>query len=247
MDIETGRRFLRSNWEELSKEVSDQQKGIPQPPLEKPFEKTAKLYDLIPPNEISLGDMSLREVIKKRRSRRKFKNIPLTIEELSFLLWATQGIKEITKDGYATFRTVPSAGARHPLETYLAVHNVEGLPKALYRYLPIEHKLLFIKEVENLSEKIIEACLGQRFTGECAVTFIWTTIPYRTEWRYSTVSHKVILLDAGHVCQNLYLASEAINCGTCAIGAYDQQKIDELVGINGYNELTVYIAPVGKV
>jgi len=247
MDIETGRRFLRSNWEERSKVISDQRKGIPQPPLEKSFDSDAKLYNLVSPDKISLGNAPLKEIIEKRRSRRKFKNIPLTIEELSFLLWTTQGVKEVIKNGYATLRTVPSAGARHPLETYLAVHNIENLPKALYRYLPIEHKLLFIKEVEDLSEKVIDACLGQRFTGECAVTFIWTAIPYRTEWRYSTVSHKVILLDAGHVCQNLYLASEAIGCGTCAIGAYDQKKMDELIGVDGYDELTVYVAPVGKI
>lgn len=246
MDIETGRNFLRSNWEKRTQFVSDQQKGLPQPPLEKPFSSDSKLYDLIPIDAIDLGNISLKEVIAKRKSRRKFKDIPLNLKELSFLLWATQGVKEVVKNGYATFRTVPSAGARHPFETYVVVHNVEGLPKGLYRYLPLEHKLLLIKE-EDLREKIIDACLGQRFAGECAVTFVWTAIPYRTEWRYSILSHKVILLDAGHVCQNLYLASEAINCGTCAIGAYDQQKIDELLDVDGYDELTVYVAPVGKI
>lgn len=246
MDIKTGRNFLRSNWEKHTQFISDQQKGLPQPPLEKPFDSDSKLYDLVSTDMINLGEVSLKEVIAKRRSRRKFKDIPLNLEELSFLLWATQGVKEIIKNGYATLRTVPSAGARHPFETYLVVHNVERLPKGLYRYLPIEHKLLLIKE-KDLKEKIIDACFGQRFVGECAVTFIWTAIPYRTEWRYSILSHKVILLDAGHVCQNLYLASEAINCGTCAIGAYDQQKIDELLGVDGHDELTVYIAPVGKI
>ena len=247
MDIATGRNFLRSNWEKRSEIISDQQKNIPQPPLEKSFDEGSKLYDLISPDEIDLGNVPLKKVIEKRKSRRKFKNVPLSIEELSFLLWAIQGVKEIVKNGYATFRTVPSAGARHPLETYLAVYNVEDLPKGLYRYLPLEHKLLLIEQVENLTERIIDACMGQRFAGECAVTFIWTAIPYRTEWRYSILSHKVILLDAGHVCQNLYLASEAINCGTCAIAAYDQQKMDELLSVDGYDELTIYVAPVGKI
>jgi len=76
--------------------------------------------------------------------------------------------------------------------------------------------------------------------------FIWTTIPYRMEWRYSVVSHKIIALDAGHVCQNLYLACESIGCGTCAIGAYDQEKMDRFLGVDGEEEFAIYAAPVGR-
>ena len=80
-----------------------------------------------------------------------------------------------------------------------------------------------------------------------AVTFIWTAVPYRMEWRYSLAAHKVIALDAGHVCQNLYLACEAVGAGTCAIAAYDQQELDELLGLDGDTEFAVYLAPVGKI
>ena len=76
--------------------------------------------------------------------------------------------------------------------------------------------------------------------------FIWTTIPNRMEWRYSVVSHKIIALDAGHVCQNLYLACESIGCGTCAIGAYDQEKMDKFLGVDGEEEFAIYAAPVGR-
>ena len=78
------------------------------------------------------------------------------------------------------------------------------------------------------------------------MVFIWTAIPYRTEWRYSMVAHKIIAMDAGHLCQNLYLASEAIGAGTCAVGAYNQSEMDTIVGVDGEDEFVIYVAPVGR-
>jgi SagB-type dehydrogenase family enzyme len=100
---------------------------------------------------------------------------------------------------------------------------------------------------ESLPQRIIEATFNQRFTGNSAVTFIWTTVPYRMEWRYGLAAHRVILMDAGHVCQNLYLACEAIGAGTCAVGAYDQEYLDEVLGVDGVDEFAIYLAPVGKI
>ncbi|OAA28362.1 hypothetical protein AT15_04620 [Kosmotoga arenicorallina S304] len=241
------REFLKSTlWEKRQNMMTDQKKGLPQPPFEKPFDEKGKVIPLIPFEDIQLGNMTLREVVHRRRSRRRFTEEPLNLEELSFLLWSTQGIREVYQ-GKVTFRTVPSAGSRHPFETYLAVHNVEGLEPALYRYLPLEHSLLFVKKIENMKDKIVEAALNQHFVGYCAVTFIWTAIPYRTEWRYSLTSHKVIAIDIGHVCQNLYLSAESIGAGTCAIAAYSQDKMDKFLGVDGEEEFTIYVAPVGKI
>ena len=145
------------------------------------------------------------------------------------------------------FRTVPSAGCRHALETYLAVFRVEDLKPGVYRYLPLRQQLLFELSDDLLAQKLGEAVLGQAFVATAAVAFIWTAVPYRMEWRYGLAAHKVIALDAGHVCQNLYLACEAIGAGTCAIAAYDQQKIDTLLRLDGEDEFTIYLAPVGKV
>jgi SagB-type dehydrogenase family enzyme len=91
-----------------------------------------------------------------------------------------------------------------------------------------------------------EACLGKDFCAKAPVLFIWTAIPYRTEWRFGPVSPKLIAQDSGHICQNLYLAAEAIGCGTCAIAAYHQHKIDDLIGVDGVEEFVMYMAPVGK-
>jgi SagB-type dehydrogenase family enzyme len=87
----------------------------------------------------------------------------------------------------------------------------------------------------------------QNFIGKSAVVFVWAATPYRSEWRYTLVSYKDILIEAGHICQNLYLACEAIGAGTCAIASYEQKALDELLQIDGENEITVYLSPVGKV
>jgi SagB-type dehydrogenase family enzyme len=89
--------------------------------------------------------------------------------------------------------------------------------------------------------------IGQAFVATAPVTFVWTVIPYRMEWRYGIAAHRVIAMDVGHVCQNLYLACETIGAGTCAVAAYHQVKMDELLKADGENEFTIYLAPVGKV
>ena len=141
----------------------------------------------------------------------------------------------------------PSAGCRHALETYLCALNVAELEVGIYRYLPLEHQLLFEFSEEQLAERIVAATLDQSFVGRASATFVWTAIPYRMEWRYDLAAHKVIAIDAGHVCQNLYLACEAIGAGTCAVAAYHQELMDQLLRVDGKDEFTIYLAPVGKV
>jgi SagB-type dehydrogenase family enzyme len=170
----------------------------------------------------------------------------LSLDELAFLLWSTQGVRQVVHEA-AVLRTVPSAGCRHPFETYLAIVRVEGLASGIYRYLPLDHSLVLVRAIESVSVQLVAATRGQGFSCQAAVTFIWTVIPARTEWRYAEASYKVIALDAGHVCQNLYLACEAVAAGTCAIAAYDQNLFDELLGVDGDEEFTIYVAPVGKV
>jgi SagB-type dehydrogenase family enzyme len=258
--METGRKFLKSDrWEEWKEYETDQRKGVPVPPPQKSYPEGATLIDLVAPDDLTIGQMPVIEAIRRRRSRREFTEEPMTLEELSFLLWATQGIDEEatrafenwleTKDPAAVktqaiLRTVPSAGGRHPFETYLLVNGVSGLEPGLYRYLSVEHQLLFLREGAELAEQVADTFM--RWVQRSAVLFVWATIPYRTEWRYSIVAHKMIAQESGHVCQNLYLASEAIGVGACAI-AYDQEKVDSILGVDGKEEFVIYVAPVGKV
>ncbi len=240
------REFLKDHVrEEVDFTQTDQKKGVPMPSVQKEIPEQAELIDLPDPKDLNI-DTSLTEAISDRKSRRSFEDESIDLEELSFLLWSTQGVRE-NKNSQRTYRTVPSAGCRHTFESYIAAFNVNGLDEAIYRYLPLEHKLVKEKEPEEMGNKVAKAARGQTFVGDCAATFIWTTIPYRMEWRYGEASYKVIAIDAGHVCQNLYLAVEAIDAGTCAIAAYDQDLTDSLLEVDGEDEFTVYMAPVGKV
>ena len=226
---------------------TDQNRGIAPPPIEKPTVEQMQQIELpVPGQWQDVGPIDLETAIRSRQSHRRFLQAPLSVEELSFLLWATQGVRQQLDSGTA-LRTVPSAGARHALETYLAVQRVSDLAPGVYRYLPVEHRLVFEFPEEDMPSKLVQATLGQAFVAGAAVVFIWTTIPYRMEWRYDLAAHKVIAVDAGHVCQNLYLACEAIHAGTCAIAAYHQELMDQLLRVDGHDEFTVYLAPVGKV
>lgn len=224
----------------------DQRKGVPPPPLEKPYDCGSGLLELVNPEDFTIGRIPLIEAIGNRESRRSFKEDPLTLEELSFLLWATQGVRTVDEDKVWTKRVVPSGGGRQPYETYLLVNRVDRIERGIYRYLPIEHKLLQVSKGFPSAGELAGTAWYQDFIGKAAAIFVWAAIPYKTEWRYSLMSYKDILIEAGHICQNLYLACEAIGAGTCAIAAYDQRTMDRLLGIDGREEITVYMAPVGK-
>jgi SagB-type dehydrogenase family enzyme len=240
--IENGRRFLRAEWELFDGLATDQDRGVPAPPQEKPAPEGAQVLSLPPVDALTFGSMPLRDAIRTRRSRRKFAADPLGLDALSYLLWATQGVRE--GGPIRSMRMVPSAGARHCLETYLYLARIKGVEPGLWRYQPLEHELVLLRSGDDLAAELDDALMEQLWNA--AAVFVWAAIPYRMEWRYSIVSHKVIALDAGHVCQNLYLACESIGFGTCAIGAYDQQKLDRFLGVDGRDEFVIYAAPVGK-
>ncbi|OGV68564.1 MAG: hypothetical protein A2283_19900 [Lentisphaerae bacterium RIFOXYA12_FULL_48_11] len=233
------------------KQGTPESMGVAPPPIQKPYPPDSRLVDLVRPDNIKLGNASVAKIINQRRSRRNFTSKPFSNEELSYLLWSTQGISKIEKDSDGNvmyhFRTVPSGGSKHPFETYLIINHVDGIRPGLYRFLPLEHKLLVIREAEDFPQKIVESCYGQKHTGEAAIVFIWSVIPFRTEWHYGCVAHKLISIDAGHLCQNLYLAAESIGAGTCAMLGYNQNKLDKLIEVDGKEEFAFYLAPVGKI
>jgi SagB-type dehydrogenase family enzyme len=252
--MDAGRKFLKAHdWASTPDIVPDQRKGVPPPPFQKPFLKTAPLIDLVTPQDLNVPPISLLEAINRRKSHRGYIDEPLSLQELSFLLWVTQGVHKVAVDNRhgrieTTKRTVPSGGSRHPYETYLAVLHISGLQSGIYRYLALEHQLLFLSPAKpELATLLSDICNKQKFVAHAAVVFIWAVIPYRIEWRYSVAAHKGTAIEAGHICQNLYLACEAIGAGTCAIAAYDQKAIDELLELDGIDEFVVYLSPVGKI
>ncbi len=246
--IERYRYFLKDSIrKEIDFSQTDQSRGCDIPPIEKPYPADAIRIDLVKPGMWkTIARIDIITAIGNRQSRRTYTQEPLSMEEISFLLWATQGVRGEVISGHA-YRTVPSAGCRHAFETYLIVLNVKGLKPGIYRYLPLTHQLLFEFPEDDLSRKIVDAVFRQPYPGNASVTFVWTVLPYRMEWRYHLAAHKVIAIDIGHVCQNLYLACEAIGAGTCAIAAYDQESLDRLLLIDGKDEFSIYLSPVGKV
>ena len=243
----TGRYFLTDRIrEEVNFRLTAQSLGQKPPPVQRPTPDDAHMIVLPGMEKWNIPAIDLVTAIDSRKSRRNFLDDPLTLDELSLLLWATQGVRAIRHEA-AVLRTVPSAGCRHPFETYLVILRVEGLEKGIYRYLPLDHSLVLENSSgDDIAARLVTATHGQSFAGEAAVTFIWAAIPERTEWRYAEASYKVIALDAGHVCQNLYLAAETIDCGVCAIAAYDDDKLNAALNLDGENLFVIYLASLGK-
>jgi SagB-type dehydrogenase family enzyme len=243
------RAFLKDDLRlQLDFSRSDQNRGIAPPPVQKAVRQGQTVVSL-PGDAVSafVGRIDLVQALAARKSHRAWRDEPLSLEELGFLLWAVQGVRK--KGGPASvFRTVPSAGCRHALESYVLVNNCASLERGVYRYLPLDHALaLEISAEADFTARLHEAVLMQAFVPKAPVVLVWTTIPYRMEWRYMEAAHRVIALDAGHACQNLYLAVQAVGCGTCAVAAFHQKALDEFLGVDGEDEFALYLAPVGKI
>jgi len=248
--INTGREFMHGYimddpYEDFE---SDQDLKKPQPPLVKAAVTPAEAHIPLTRDFSSLKlNNDLNSVIRDRRSSRVFTPEALTLDELAFLLWATQGVKDIRGKAYATIRTVPCGGARHEFETYLLVRNVEGLVPGRYHYLPMEHALEFLGEVNDIEKTISETLCEQSWCAKCAVAFYWSMVAYRAEWRYGISAHRVALIDAGHLGQNLYIACAGLGIGTCGIGAFMHDLTADALQLDGEEEYVVYAAPVGRV
>lgn len=182
------------------------------------------------------------KVIAARRSRREYVPGALTLEELSVLLYAAQGITE-PRWG---FRASPSAGALYPIETYIAVHDVAGLERGLYHYAVADHALEQLRTGDFRAE-LVQAGVGQEMLGTAQVCFILTGVFQRTRWRYRERAYRYVLLEAGHIGQNLYLAATGLGLGACAIGAFLDDAVNGLLGIDGEEEAALYLLTVGRV
>ncbi|PKL26360.1 MAG: hypothetical protein CVV47_00040 [Spirochaetae bacterium HGW-Spirochaetae-3] len=254
--LTAGRSFIKSNWHLTERFKSPEAMGLPVPPFCIPAPDGARLIALPDPAASGLGTKGFGECTATRRSRRKYKSEPISLEELSFLLWSCAGVKSVR--GGNAFRTVPSGGCRHPLDLFVYARRVTGLEPGLYRYLAVDKALALVRpasvvpgaDADKNGFLSLDAELDAGLSGQlwnCAAMFVWTAVPYRTEWRYTVAAAKTILLDAGHACQALYGACEALSLGTCAQAAYDQEKLDAALGVDGRDEFAVYAAPVGRV
>jgi len=253
-EIQKNRTFMHCPSFEKGMGLSDQKKGLPHPEHE--IVKTGNFIELKHFTE-ELENLSYMKLLDIRRSGRVYKDEKMTQEQLAFMLWSAHGIQEYRGAGnIATFRPVASGGARHPFELYVVVKNVEGLESGIYHYCPTKHvgekrvTVEFICSLDNsghYEEKISAMVAGQKWATKAPVILFVSCIPYRAEWRYNTASHRVMLIDLGHIGQNIMLSAASLGLGSCCIAAFDQKKCDEVLNFDGMDEYTVYVVTVGSV
>jgi SagB-type dehydrogenase family enzyme len=185
--------------------------------------------------------MSLEEVIENRRSIREYAGEPLSLEEFSRLMHAAQGITDQRRG----FRAAPSAGALYPIETYIVVHDVAGLEPGLYHYAVVDHTLERLR-TDNLRGAIMVAGIGQEMLGQAQVCFVLSAMFQRLRWKYRERTYRYALLEAGHIGQNIYLAATSMGLGACAVGAFLDDELNDLLGLDGQEEAALYLISVGQ-
>jgi SagB-type dehydrogenase family enzyme len=232
-DFQRATKYVRGKlgggYLELSKKPETYKRYVDSKKIQLPFPEEAET-------------MSVDEALRKRRSTRRFLRKPLTLEQLSYLLWASTGIQR--REGGYEFRTAPSAGALYPIETYVIANNVSSLETALYHYSVKSHLL---EELGNgdFSPSMAQAALGQEmFLGACAI-FVWTALFDRSKWKYRQRAYRYIYLDAGHIAENLALSAASLGLESCQVGAFYDDEVNRIVGVDGAEESAIYLSVIG--
>jgi SagB-type dehydrogenase family enzyme len=189
------------------------------------------------------GGMPVWEAVARRRSVRDFRSSPLSAADLSQLLWASQGVTKIV--GEYALRSVPSAGALYPVETYLSVQMVEGIEAGIYHYGVWEHELELLRP-GDFREALAGAALDQGFLAEAAAVFAWTAVFARSKWKYKERAYRYVYLDAGHIAQNVALAAVALGLGSCQVAALYDDEVNAILGVDGKEESILYMTAVGR-
>lgn len=211
-------------------------------PRPEPYKRYPGVPRVALPDPRGFRGLSVEEAIEARRSRREYAPGALSLEQLSRLLHAANGITAPSRG----FRSAPSAGALYPIETYVIVHQVAQLQPGIYHYLVPEHALEQIR-VGDLRSAVTLAGIGQEMLGQAQVCLVLSAIFQRTRWKYRERAYRYILLEAGHIGQNVYLAATSMGLGACAVGAFLDDMLNELLSLDGEEEATLYIIAVGRV
>ncbi len=230
------------------------------PPVYK-FYSYAPVFSLPAPSSIKDAEpaLDLWTCVSRRRSVRSFAALPLTLAELSRLLWASAGITTsfVTAHGQDFYRAAPTAGALYPIETYVVVNRVEGLEPGLYHYRvtgvdilerPIAEGSHSLEQLQSgdLRTQIAAAAMDQAMCGKAAVVFLWTAVFARSEWKYRERAYRYVYLDAGHIGAHVSLAAVAQGLGSCPIAAFYDDEVNSLLGLDGNTESVIYMTAVGN-
>jgi len=211
--------------------------GCPQPATTPtPSQEQAEVIKLPEPRYDS--EISIEQSLLERRSIRSYTGQPLTLQEISQLLWAAQGLTDPRG-----FRTAPSAGGLYPLELYIVAGDVEGLAAGVYRYQPDGHQLVKAGDGDKRAE-LAEAALGQEWVEEGAVSIVFTAVYERTTGKYGDRGIRYVHMEAGHAAQNLCLQATALGLGAVTVGAFHDGEVSQLLNLPAEEE-PLYIIPVG--
>ena len=197
---------------------------------------------IVLPEPKTTGEISIEETLLSRRSVRTYTREPITPDDLSQLLWAAQGVTSEDWDG---LRTAPSAGALYPLEVYVVAGNVDGVPDGVYHYRSGEHALQKVCD-GDLRRNLSACALHQSQITDAAVDIVFTAVFERTTVKYGDRGVRYVYIEAGHAAQNVYLQAEALDLGVCAIGAFYEDDVAELL-VLPEDEVPIYILSIGKV
>lgn len=223
----------------------DQLRGKPKPPFELPVKKGQKIRKLPDPRALPAKDLGINDIIERWEPGGFFHRSELTLDDLSYLLWCSQGVRIVVGD-QVTIRNVYSCESIHPLETYCAVEAVEGLAEGLYRYLPLSHRLVLERKDPDIAVHVAAACMNLPAVVSAAVTMIWCMVPYRGTWALGRRGYRAAFLDCGHACQQLICAAAAIGCGVRPIDLFHDDALATVLGADTTVEQPVYCAAVGR-
>lgn len=239
VDDDRGRAYLRDTRHSRAHLVGGRMDWAHQPDWFKtyPDAPRVKLPDL------ALDDSGLFDALARRRSVRAYGPEPLALGELGALLWAGAGITA-RQEGFA-LRTAPSAGGLYPIEHYVVANEVEGLEQGLYHY-DVLGRALERLYAGDLRPPVARAALDQRIAAEAQAVFVWTAVLERSRWKYGERFLRYVLLDAGHIAENVALAATALGLGTCQIAAFFDEEAADILGVDPDAEPVVYMSTAGR-
>lgn len=219
---------------------------IPEPLHELPLREGQEKIKLPGVKKFNVPDIPIRKAIENWEPAGHFSRSTITLQELSYLLWCTQGFRKIVAETIQ-LRNVPSSGSRYPLETYFVASDVEGLRTGLYRFLPESHSIVAERIDSGLILEMSTASLNFRIMTRAAVTFLWVAVPYRSVWALGNRGYRSCLIEAGHTCQNLILGAAGIGYQVFSTDMFHDELIMKLAGLDPETQWPVYLAAVGKV
>lgn len=235
-----GERFhdnTKHTWTQVFKEMITPNPA--RPPQFKEYPEMPKIK--LPKPEFK--GIRLEDALKKRRSIREYSKKPITLTELSQLLFSAQGV---TGKMHGTLlRTAPSAGALYPFEIYVFVNNVETLKNGIYHYSVKDHSIVLINE-GNFRDEFLKASLEQEMVRDAGAVFILSAIFDRMRSKYGERGYRYTYMEAGNISQNIYLQATSLGLGSVVVGAFIDDHINKLIGIDGKKEAVIAIHPVGR-